>query len=43
MKSIYEPASRVLVWLGPSSEDSDIAMDLIAGDLTAGSEEAITP
>jgi Heterokaryon incompatibility protein (HET) len=43
MKKIYEQASRVLMWLGPSSEDSDMAMDLIAGDVTVGSEDAILP
>lgn len=31
------------MWLGPSSEDSDMAMDLIVGDVTAGSEDAILP
>jgi hypothetical protein len=29
MKAIYESAEQVLVWLGPSSDDSDLAMDLI--------------
>jgi hypothetical protein len=29
MKAIYELAEQVLVWLGPASADSDIAMDLI--------------
>lgn len=29
MKAIYETAEQVLVWLGPSSEDSDVAMDFV--------------
>lgn len=29
MKAIYESAEQVLVWLGPSSDDSDLAMDLM--------------
>jgi hypothetical protein len=29
MKAIYENAEQVLVWLGPASDDSDIAMQLI--------------
>jgi hypothetical protein len=29
MKAIYENAEQVLVWLGPSRDDSDIAMDLM--------------
>jgi hypothetical protein len=29
MKAIYETAVQVLVWLGPSGDDGDIAMDLI--------------
>lgn len=30
MRTIYEFASRVVIWLGKSSDDSDLAMDLIA-------------
>ncbi len=30
MKGIYQTASRVVVWLGKASEDSDLAMELIA-------------
>lgn len=30
MRSIYQSASRVLVWLGPEAGDSNIAMDFIA-------------
>lgn len=30
MRAIYELASRVVVWLGKASDDSDLAMDLIA-------------
>lgn len=29
MKAIYEFAEQVLVWLGSSSDDSDLAIDLI--------------
>ncbi|MCJ1252949.1 hypothetical protein MMC24_000755 [Lignoscripta atroalba] len=29
MKSIYQSASRVLVWLGEARENSDLAMDLV--------------
>jgi hypothetical protein len=29
MRDIYQSASRVLVWLGPSSETSDVAMDTL--------------
>jgi Heterokaryon incompatibility protein (HET) len=31
MKSIYQQASQVIIWLGPSKDDSDLAMDLING------------
>lgn len=31
MRDIYQSASRVLVWLGPSNGTSDIAMDTLAG------------
>ena len=30
MRLIYKKASQVLVWLGEASEDSDLAMDLVA-------------
>lgn len=30
MRKIYELASRVVIWLGKASDDSDLAMDLIA-------------
>ena len=43
MKDIYSSAFRVLVFLGPAVDDSDIAMDLISGDSEAGSEEAEVP
>lgn len=29
MKAIYEHAEQVLIWLGPASADSDIAMDVV--------------
>jgi Heterokaryon incompatibility protein (HET) len=29
MKTIYEQSSRVIVWLGPGSNDSDKAMELV--------------
>jgi Heterokaryon incompatibility protein (HET) len=31
MTSIYQLASQVLIWLGPSQHDSDLAMDVING------------
>ena len=43
MAIIYSQAHRVLAWLGPSASDSDMAIDFINGDITAGSEEAETP
>ena len=43
MTSIYKQAARVLVWLGTSEDESDMAMDLVVGDLTAGSLEAELP
>jgi hypothetical protein len=39
MKAIYEHAEQVLVWLGPASVDSDIAMDLIDEITDADSDE----
>jgi hypothetical protein len=35
MKQIYRGAARVLAWLGPEADDSDLAMDIVAkaGDL----------
>src|SRR5580700_5121291 len=30
MKSIYEKASRVLVWLGEEADDSDVALGLVS-------------
>jgi hypothetical protein len=30
MREIYQMAKRVLVWLGPRADDSDLAMDAIA-------------
>lgn len=38
MKAIYEHAKQVLIWLGPASADSDIAMDLIDEITDADSE-----
>ncbi|KAK4100984.1 HET-domain-containing protein, partial [Parathielavia hyrcaniae] len=29
MRDIYEAATKVLAWLGPASDDSDLAMDLV--------------
>jgi hypothetical protein len=29
MKEIYEKARKVVVWLGPAGEDSNIAIDII--------------
>ncbi|KAL8687732.1 MAG: hypothetical protein Q9218_006183 [Villophora microphyllina] len=43
IKTIYSQAHRVLGWLGPSASDSDMAIDLLNGDATAGMEEAETP
>ncbi|KAL0262769.1 hypothetical protein SLS55_001742 [Diplodia seriata] len=43
MRGIYQEASRVVVWLGPMEDDSDAAMDLVTGDLTAGCDEAAVP
>ncbi|RMZ86881.1 hypothetical protein DV736_g5892, partial [Chaetothyriales sp. CBS 134916] len=43
MRDIYKSASRVLVFLGQAADDSDMAMDLITGDLDAGCEEAEMP
>lgn len=36
MRSIYELASRVVIWLGEASDDSDLAMDLLADIHRAG-------
>lgn len=43
MAIIYSQAYRVLAWLGPSASNSDMAIDFVNGDITAGSEEAETP
>ncbi|KAI8945474.1 heterokaryon incompatibility protein-domain-containing protein [Xylaria longipes] len=43
MRDIYKGASKVLVFLGPATNNSDMAMDLITGDLEAGSDEAEVP
>ena len=43
MATIYSQAHRVLAWLGPSASNSDMAIDFVNGDVTAGSEEAETP
>ncbi|OJD36452.1 heterokaryon incompatibility protein [Diplodia corticola] len=43
MRDIYQEASSVIVWLGSTEDDSDAAMDLIAGDVTAGCDEATVP
>jgi hypothetical protein len=43
MRDIYKGASKVLVFLGSAAEDSDMAMDLITGDLDAGFDEAEVP
>lgn len=43
MRDIYKGASRVLVFLGQAADDSDMAMDLITGDLDVGCEEAEMP
>ena len=29
MRTIYERATAVIVWLGPQEDDSDLAMDLL--------------
>ena len=34
MRTIYEKASRVIVWLGEASEDSDLGMNVARGFLT---------
>ncbi|KAF2198582.1 HET-domain-containing protein, partial [Delitschia confertaspora ATCC 74209] len=39
MKAIYESAEQTLVWLGPSNDDSDIAMDLM-DEITDADEDA---
>ena len=43
MAIIYFQAHRVLAWLGPSASNSDMAIDFVNGEITAGSEEAETP
>ena len=43
MRDIYRGASKVLVFLGSASNDSDMAMDLITGDIDAGCDEAEVP
>jgi hypothetical protein len=43
MRDIYKGASRVLIFLGLAENDSDVAMDLINGDLDAGCDEAEVP
>ncbi|KAJ8132498.1 hypothetical protein O1611_g1123 [Lasiodiplodia mahajangana] len=43
MRDIYKGASKVLVFLGPGADNSEMAMDLITGDLDAGSDEAEVP
>ena len=40
MRAVYQKVSKVLLWLSVASDDSNnMAMDLLAGDLTAGTEE----
>jgi hypothetical protein len=39
MRAIYQRAQGVLVWLGPASKDSDLAMDLL--EKMGGSERQI--
>lgn len=43
MAIIYSQVHRVLAWLRPSASNSDMAIDFVNGDVTAGSEEAETP
>ncbi|ROV96639.1 hypothetical protein VSDG_05603 [Cytospora chrysosperma] len=43
MREVYERAEQVIVWLGLAADASDAAMDLVAGDVTAGSEDAVVP
>ena len=44
VRAIYQKASKILLWLSVASDDSNnVAMDLLAGDLTAGTEEAEAP
>ncbi|KAF4536067.1 Heterokaryon incompatibility protein [Lasiodiplodia theobromae] len=43
MREIYQEASKVIVWLGSAQDDSNAAMDMITGDVTAGCEEATVP
>jgi len=31
MRSIYSQAEEIIVWLGPTSEDSDLAMEILSG------------
>ena len=42
MGSIYETAQNVVVWLGPESEDSELAMSTISNLNTVGDFELIT-
>ncbi|KAL1857560.1 hypothetical protein Daus18300_010318 [Diaporthe australafricana] len=43
MRDIYQDASEVVVWLGPEEDDSNMAMDFLTGDVTAGCREAEVP
>ncbi|KAI0097943.1 heterokaryon incompatibility protein-domain-containing protein [Nemania sp. FL0031] len=43
MRDIYKGASRVIVFLDLEADNSGMAMDLITGDLEAGSDEAEVP
>jgi hypothetical protein len=43
MADIYRRAARVLVWLGPSMDDSDIVMDLIMDSARAVDSRPIKP
>ncbi|KAI8623732.1 heterokaryon incompatibility protein-domain-containing protein [Xylariaceae sp. FL1651] len=42
MSSIYAAATTVIVWLGTSADDSDIAMDFLSGDISASDEKSET-
>jgi len=46
MKDIYEDAKKVVIWLGPAADDSDLAMDMIehlARNRGIGTVTASTP
>jgi hypothetical protein len=48
MKDIYEGVKKVVIWLGPAENDSDIAMDMVkylakCPIHPVGNEQAIHP